>query len=122
MAEAERTRKEAEQGLTGAVVHESLPLKLTDDEKASMDRLQARAKRLRQMQKLFKDDPELMRIVDVTIGNQLKAAEERQQTQARLAQRRQTAFSVVFSVLSLIAGWLLSAVSPVSAVARLVGH
>jgi hypothetical protein len=122
VAEAERTRKEAEQGLTGAVVHESLPLKLTDDEKASMDRLQARAKRLRQMQKLFKDDPELMRIVDVTIGNQLKAAEERQQTQARLAQRRQTAFSVVFSVLSLIAGWLLSAVSPVSAVARLVGH
>jgi hypothetical protein len=118
---ANRVAERARNGHIRAEVDATMAA-LTDEEKASLKLLQARTKRLRQLQTLFKDDPELMRIVDEMIGNQVKAAEQRQQAQAHVAQRQQTVFSVAFSVLSLIVGWLLSAVSPVSAVAHLVGH
>jgi hypothetical protein len=68
------------------------------------------------MTKLFHHDPELMRLVDASIQKRVQAAKVRAQ------QRRQTIFTIIVTVDSLTVGWLLSAVSPVSAVAQLVGR
>ncbi len=79
-------------------------------------------------------DPELLRFVDNVIGSQVQAAEQRQQERLHTAlkeqaeryevlERQQNKSSLVLtvasSIASLIAGWLLSAVSPVSTLAHL---
>lgn len=66
--------------------------------------LQARATRLQQVQQLLSDDPELLHVVDASIRNRVSAAA-----------RRQSLLSVAVAIISLIVGWLLSAISPLSA-------
>lgn len=58
-------------------------------------------------------DPELLRFIDGMIAQRVKAAERRQRTYS-------IAVTVAVSVASLIAGWLLSAISPVSALTHLL--
>lgn len=96
---AEESDEEIEEGL-----HEVSVFGLSDQEAAMIDTLQDRAKRLRQVQQLLTDDPELLHVVDASIRNRVGSA-----------QRRQAMLSVVLAILSLIAGWLLSAISPLSA-------
>jgi hypothetical protein len=77
---------------------------LTDEEERALTDLLARSKRLQQVQQLLSDDPELLRVVDASIRNRIDAAT-----------RHLSALSIVVAMLSLIAGWLLSTISPLSA-------
>jgi len=70
----------------------------------AVKKIDASARRLRQVQKYFREDPELMHLVDASIAKN-----------TRMMQRRQTIISTSIAVISLLVGWLLSAVSPVSA-------
>ncbi len=70
-------------------------------------RLDVRIKRLQAMRDWINVDPELGRFVDTAIGQQVKAAE-----------RRQRIFATGLGVVSLIVGWLLSAISPAHLVLR----
>jgi hypothetical protein len=63
---------------------------------------------LTSLQQHLESDPELLAFVDTMIGNQVKAAERRQ---------RMVAGSL--SLVSIVAGWLLGAISPVPALAHL---
>lgn len=71
--------------------------------------LQTRVRHLRQIETWMQADPDLLHTVDQLISNQVRAA-----------QRRQAIFSAGTAILSLVAGWLLSAISPVSALAHLL--
>jgi hypothetical protein len=95
-AKAGRRSKDGDEGL-----HE---VEILPRELAAIAVLQDHANRLRQVQALLADDPELVRVVDVSIRNRVGAA-----------QRKQAVISVALAILSLIAGWLLSAVTPLSA-------
>jgi hypothetical protein len=75
-----------------------------------MVELQERIARLKQMQEWLTDD-KLRVLVDETIGKQVKQSE-----------RRQATFGSVIAVVSLVVGWLLSAITPASALAGLLGH
>jgi hypothetical protein len=83
---------------------------LTDEEQKTFDSLRTRIQRLNQVQSFFRDDPELMQMVDSAIAKRTQAA-----------QRRQTGITIGVALISLPAGWLLSAVSPVAAVTQLLG-
>jgi hypothetical protein len=67
--------------------------------------------RIAQLQqiRLWLKDEKLKSMIDDAIGKQVARSE-----------RRQVAYSVTVGVLSLAAGWLLSAISPVSALAQLL--
>ena len=67
--------------------------------------------RLEQLRDWIREDPAFGRLVDRLIGNQVVRSE-----------RRQRLYSAVIGACTLVAGWLLSAVSPVSALAHLFGH
>ena len=72
--------------------------------------LQERVARLKQVQEWLADD-KLRALVDDAIGQQVKRSE-----------RRQTMYAVVGAVGSLIVGWLLSAITPASVLAGLLGQ
>jgi hypothetical protein len=99
--------------------------KRTPEEEAAAEAIRALSNRMQNLQQvlgLFHRDPDLMRLVDTSIQKRMQGAEKKQAAIARAAQRRQTIFTVVLAVISLAAGWLLSAISPVSTVAHLVGR
>jgi hypothetical protein len=111
---------------------------------ALQTRLDARVQFLASFQRQLKDDPEALRFVDAMLSNHVGAAEKRQQERlhtalqeqaasyeallhkqqadAKAGSRRQNVFSVAAAVVSLIAGWLLSALNPVFALAHLLPH
>jgi hypothetical protein len=70
--------------------------------------------RLEQLREWMGEDKAFAQLVDSMIGRQVQAAEGRQRN-------RSIVIAVVTSVLSLVAGWLLTAISP-GAVAALVAH
>lgn len=86
------------EGMLQSVPLASLPL-------ASLDE---RITRLTQMREWLQDDT-LRTMVDDVIGQQVRAAA-----------RRQVAYSFIVGVISLVAGWLLSAISPVATLANLL--
>jgi hypothetical protein len=90
--------------------------------KDTLAELDSRTARLQQVNQLLHADPELLRLVDTSIFRHVQAAEQRQAARAKSTQRRQALFTVVLTVMSLVVGWLLSAISPVSTVAHLVGR
>lgn len=121
--------------------------KATPEEWAAAEKMHALTDRVMNLQEvlgLFHRDPELMRLVDASIQKRMQTAEKRQATlakttlekqaaiaketlekqeaAARATQRRQTIITVILSVVFLVAGWLLSAISPVSAVSQFVGR
>jgi len=73
-----------------------------------IDQFDERIVRLQQIRDWLKDD-KLKSMIDDAIGKQVARSE-----------RRQVAYSVTVGVLSLAAGWLLSAISPISALAQLL--
>jgi hypothetical protein len=84
----------------------------TDEEAAALRIIEVRAKELRQVESIVSADPELMTLVDASIaGIHVKAA-----------QRRQSRTLIAVAILSLIAGWLLSAISPATAVVQLLAR
>lgn len=77
---------------------------------ASLAALDERIVRLTQMREWLRDDA-LRTMVDDVIGHHVKSSE-----------RRQVVYSVIVGVVSLAAGWLLSAVSPVSTLFSLLNR
>jgi hypothetical protein len=65
--------------------------------------LAVRAERLQQVQAWFSEDPALERFVETAIQSRVKAAA-----------RRQATIWVIVAIVSLVAGWLLNAYSPLS--------
>jgi hypothetical protein len=61
------------------------------------------------------EDLEPLNFVDSMIANQVKAAAKRQRTYSVVV-------TTVLSVVSLGAGWLLSALNPTVTIAHLIGH
>ena len=83
----------------------------TNEEKAALKAIEDRAKKLRQVERILSADPELIKLTGAGIENQVKAVH-----------RRQTRMLVAVSVVSLIVGWLLSAISPATALTQLVAR
>jgi hypothetical protein len=83
----------------------------TEEEKAALKVIEDRAKKLRQVERILNADPELMKLTETSIETRLKAI-----------QRRQTRKLIAVAVVSLIAGWLLSVISPATVLAQLVAH
>ncbi|HEV8192332.1 MAG TPA: hypothetical protein VGP82_12765 [Ktedonobacterales bacterium] len=75
--------------------------------------LDQRIVRLEQLRSWMGEDPDLGRLIDTSIGSQVHASE-----------RRQRFFAGTLGVITLVAGWLLSAVSPPASLASLLhlGH
>jgi hypothetical protein len=71
--------------------------------------------RLEELRNWMTADAEFARLVDAMIGRQVQAAEQRQRQAA-------VRTAIISAAVSLIAGWLLSAVSPVSMVSSLFPH
>src|SRR5262249_472255 len=71
--------------------------------------LDQRIVRLEQLRTWMGEDPDLGRLIDTSIGSQVHASE-----------RRQRLFAGTLGVITLIAGWLLSAVSPPATLASLL--
>jgi hypothetical protein len=90
-------------GAVDETVHESLPAS-----SPQIAQLDERITQLQQMRDWLKDD-KLRAMMDDVIGKQVATSE-----------RRQVTYSVAVGALSLLAGWLLSAVSPISALAQLL--
>lgn len=97
----------ARRGAAAGQLASTVPV-LTQGSVAALD---MRIHRLEQLRTWMHDDPELGRLVDSTIGRQVHASE-----------RRQRVFSLALGIVTLAAGWLLSAVSPPGMVGRLFGH
>jgi hypothetical protein len=75
---------------------------------AELAQLDGRIAQLQQIRVWLKDD-KLKAMIDDVIGKQVAKSE-----------RRQVGYSVAIGALSLLAGWLLSAISPISALAQLL--
>lgn len=75
--------------------------------------LDQRIVRLEQLRTWMGEDPDLGRLIDTSIGSQVHASE-----------RRQRLFAGTLGVITLVAGWLLSAVSPPATLATFLhlGH
>jgi hypothetical protein len=84
----------------------------TDEEKAALQAIEDQAKELRQVERIVSADPDLMTLVDAAITG----------IHVQAAQRRQTRTLIAVAVLSLIAGWLLSAISPATALMQLLAR
>ncbi|HEX9070174.1 MAG TPA: hypothetical protein VF807_15500 [Ktedonobacterales bacterium] len=78
-----------------------------------LDALSLQITRLEQLRGWMATDSEFGRLVDAMIGKQVLAAEARQKQRAIIT-------AVVSSVLSLLAGWLLSAISPTTTLLQLL--
>ncbi len=89
---------------------------------AAMGRLQARIERLEQLQGWLHDDPDLFHVIDSTIGDQVRAAEQRQCKMAEAQQKRQRFLAFCAAAVTLVAGWLLSAVRPATVLLRILPH
>ena len=100
-------RKAARAG--NKMLHRRVPY--TDEETATVKAIEDRAKKLRQVESILSADPELVKLTGAGIENQVKAI-----------QHRQTRMLVAVSVVSLIVGWLLSVISPATALAQLVAR
>jgi hypothetical protein len=83
----------------------------TDEEKAALKVIEDRAKKLRQVERILSADPELMKLTGASIESQVTAV-----------RRRQTRTLIAVAVVSVIAGWLLSAISPATALIQLIVH
>jgi len=81
----------------------------TDEERAALKAIEDRAKKLRQVERILNADPDLMKLTESSIDNLVKAV-----------QRRQTRTLIAVAVVSLIVGWLLSAISPATFLLQLV--
>ena len=79
-------------------------------QQASLDELDLRIVRLQQLREWLKDD-NLRGMIDDVINKHVRTAE-----------RRQAFFSAGVGVASLIAGWLLSAISPAATLFNLIHH
>ncbi len=79
---------------------------------ADIQALSRHIDRLQQLRAWMTDDPEFGRLVDSVIGKQVTAAERRQKAYA-------LGLTVASSGVSLVAGWLLSALNPGTALAHL---
>jgi hypothetical protein len=79
---------------------------------ADMQALSRQIDRLQQLRAWMTDDPAFGRLVDSVVGRQVTAAERRQKAYA-------LGLTVASSGVSLIAGWLLSALNPGTALAHL---
>jgi len=82
----------------------------TDEEKTALQVIKVRAEELRQVESIVNADPELMNLVDASIAG----------VHDKAAARRQTRALIAVAVLSLIVGWLLSAISPATALVQLL--
>jgi hypothetical protein len=98
-------RKAARAG--NKMLHRRVPY--TDEETAAVKAIEDRAKKLRQIESILSADPELIKLTSAGIENQVKAVK-----------RRQTRMLVAVSIVSLIVGWLLSAISPATVLTQLV--
>jgi hypothetical protein len=83
----------------------------TEEEKSALKVIEDRAKKLRQVERILNADPELMKLTEASIENLMTAV-----------QRRQTRKLITVAVVSLIVGWLLSAISPATILAQLFVH
>jgi hypothetical protein len=83
----------------------------TDEEEAALQVIEVRAKELRQVERIVSADPELMNLVEASIGIQVRAA-----------QRRQTRISIAVAGVAVIVGWLLSALGSATALAQLLAR
>jgi hypothetical protein len=83
----------------------------TTEEKAALKTIEDRAKKLRQVERILSADPELMKLTETAIEGRVKAV-----------QRRQTRTLIAVAVASLIAGWLLSAISSAAVLTQLIPH
>jgi hypothetical protein len=83
----------------------------TEEERAALKVIEDRAKKLRQVERILNADPELMKLTEASIENLMTAV-----------QRRQTRKLIAVAVVSLIAGWLISAISPATILAQLFVH
>jgi hypothetical protein len=94
----------------GAVggVNETIPDSLPAS--SQIGQLDDRIAQLQQIRVWLKDE-KLKSMIDDAIGKQVARSE-----------RRQVAYSVIVGVLSLVAGWLLSAISPLSALTQLLSR
>jgi hypothetical protein len=81
----------------------------TEEEKAALKAIEDRAKKLRQVERILNADPELMKLTEAMMEKRLKAV-----------QRRQTRMLIAVAVVSLIAGWLLSAIVPATVLTQLI--
>jgi hypothetical protein len=84
----------------------------TGEEKAALQVIEDQAKELRQVESIVSADPDLMTLVDASIGG----------IHVKAAQRRQTRTLIAVAALSLIIGWLLSAISPATALTQLLAR
>ena len=84
----------------------------TVEEEAALQAIEVRAKELRQVERIVSADPELMNLVEASIGIQVRAA----------AQRRQTHISIAVAGVAVIVGWLLSALGSATALAQLLAR
>jgi hypothetical protein len=92
----------------GAASPEALPAPVPTIVRPNIAQLNDRITQLQQMRDWLKDD-HLRAMMDGVIGQQVAKSE-----------RRQIFYTVVVSILSLVAGWLLSAISPILALAQLL--
>jgi hypothetical protein len=81
----------------------------TEEEKAALKVIEDRAKKLRQVERILNADPELMKLTAAMIEKQVTAV-----------QRRQSRTLLAVAVVSLVIGWLLSALSPATVLMQLV--
>jgi hypothetical protein len=84
----------------------------TDAETAALQGIEDQAKGLCQVESIVSADPDLMNLVDASIGG----------IHVKAAQRRQTRTLIAVAVLSLIIGWLFSAISPATALTQLLAR
>jgi DNA-binding protein H-NS len=66
---------------------------------------------LEELQWRVQENPEILRFVDSVVGNQVK-----------LTEKRQSRLALVYAILSLIAGWLLSLLGTPENIAHLFSH
>jgi hypothetical protein len=83
----------------------------TDEEKTALKAIEDRAKKLRQVERILNADPELMKLTEASIEDRVKAV-----------QRRQTRTLIAVAVMSLVVGWLLSAISPATILTQLLSR
>jgi hypothetical protein len=76
---------------------------------AKVELAQRRIQQLQRVQSWMKQDPELMGVLDTFIGKQVK-----------VVRRRQALVTLILSIVSLIVGWLLSALGPATVLVHYV--
>jgi hypothetical protein len=92
------------------------PRQLAEMEKHKLQAtLESRMTFLVDLKQKLKEDPDLLGFVDSMIANQVKQSEKRLRTHS-------ASITTVVSILSLIAGWLLTALTPTVTIAHLMGH